>query len=76
MNKLLATVALTLLTLATPAAAFELAAPVSRQLYTCEGGSLSRVALRMPASCCEGQLSCPQLLSTTGLERQRRANRT
>ncbi len=76
MNRVLATVAIILLPLATPAAAFEMAAPVSRQLYTCEGPALSRVAARTPAPCCEGQLSCPQLLANTGFTRPRRSNRT
>ena len=58
-----------------PATAAPHAQPV-RSLYTCAEG-LSRVAFApQPASCCNGALSCPQLLSTAGLVKSRRANRT
>lgn len=59
------------------ARALELAAPVARQVYTCEGNGLSRVAAAaQPAPCCTGQLGCPQLLANTGLEKPKRLNRT
>lgn len=60
-----------------PARALELAAPDARQLYTCEGGGLSRVsATTQPAPCCTGMLGCPQLLANTGSLKTRRHNRT
>ncbi len=49
----------------------------ARQLYTCAGTGLSRVALApTPHSCCDGLLGCPQLLSNTGLVKPRRDSRT
>ncbi len=70
----------TLLVLAaagTPSSAREIQSPVARQVYTCEAGGLSRVAMRpSPAPCCDGMLGCPQLLGNTGLVKPRRANRT
>ncbi len=45
--------------------------------YTCEGGGFSSVALRQEAApCCKGLFGCPQLLSTTGLQKSKPANRT
>ena len=45
--------------------------------YTCEGRSLSRVAMTVePAPCCDGLFGCPQLLSNTGLIKPKHANHT
>ena len=57
--------------------AAQLAPPVARQLYTCDRGGLSRVAMSgQPAPCCTGLLGCPQLLANTGLVKPKRDNRT
>jgi hypothetical protein len=67
---------LLLATLNTPAFAVE-ARLAQRSGYTCEHGGLSRVGLRaQPAACCEGLLGCPQLLTSSGLIKPRRSNRT
>ena len=63
------------------AAATASAAPATRadtrQLYTCAGQGLSRVALAgTPHECCNGLLGCPQLLANTGLVKPKRDNRT
>lgn len=50
------------------ALAVEYRTPVTKQLFTCAGGSMSRVALRTsPARCCDGRLRCAEFLSTTGV---------
>lgn len=47
------------------------------QLYTCESGPLSRVAmLAVPVQCCDGKLQCPQFLSTTTLLKPKHDPRT
>lgn len=68
----------TLLALTAPSlSAREIQTPVTRQLYTCAGAGLSRVAMRaQPAECCDGLLGCPQLLGSTGLVKPKRPNRT
>jgi hypothetical protein len=80
MKTVLATAALTFVSAfmaAAPASAIEFRTPVARQLYTCAGPGLSRVALQTePAPCCEGQLKCPQFLSTQGIINNRRVPRT
>ena len=79
MNKRIATALLaTLIPFAAGAAsARTIDTPVSRQLYTCAGGGLSRVSTAArPAPCCDGMLGCPQLLGNTGFVRPTRDNRT
>lgn len=75
-----ALIAATLIALsAAGASAVELQTSIGRQLYTCSGGPLSRVALTNrvdPAPCCTGMLGCPQLLSNSGLVKPRADNRT
>jgi len=59
-----------------PAGAAQVTQPV-QSLSTCAAGGLSRVAFTpQSASCCNGAMNCPQLLSTTGLVRAKRVNRT
>ena len=55
--------------------AVELRSPVIKQLYTCAQG-VSRVSLQAPASCCDGQMKCAQFLSTTGVLKPMRDQRT
>ncbi len=59
------------------AMAVEYRTPVTKQLFTCAGGGVSRVAApETPAPCCEGQLRCAQFLSTTGILKPMRDPRT
>ena len=76
MKTILAAAALTLIS-AFSASAIEFQTPVTRPLYTCATSGVSRVA--MPAvtePCCDGQLKCPQFLSTTGVLQAQRHRRT
>lgn len=67
------------LALAFPAHATEYRAPVSKQLFTCALSGLSRVSdppAPQAAPCCDGQLRCAQLLSTSGILKPLRDPRT
>ncbi len=74
----LSTAAFLVASLAGPTLARENPAPpATRSLYTCSGSTLSRVAYsEAPAPCCEGMLSCPRLLGSSGMERPKPNNRT
>ena len=59
------------------ALAVEYRTPVTKQLFTCAGGSMSRVVMQaIPARCCDGRLRCAEFLSTTGMLRSVRDPRT
>ena len=69
--------ALVLAAAAGAAGAVEYRVPVTKQLFTCAGGGVSRVAIPEGAApCCEGQLKCAQYLATTGALRVVRDPRT
>ena len=76
MKTILAAAALTLIS-GFSASAIEFQTPVMRQLYTCASPGVSRVAMpAVAAPCCDGQLKCPQFLSTTGVLQTPRHRRT
>jgi methionine-rich copper-binding protein CopC len=68
-----------LLSLATGAQAATAHSPVAAvdpaSGFTCNRRPLERIAFRA-APCCSGLLSCPQLLSNTGLVKPKRSDRT
>ncbi|MBC7799248.1 MAG: hypothetical protein H7Z10_01385 [Gemmatimonadaceae bacterium] len=76
MKTILAALAVTLLSTGA-AVAVEYRTPVTKQLFTCASGGVSRIAMTEdPAPCCEGQLKCAQYLATTGTLRIVRDPRT
>lgn len=67
----LATAALLIGTISSPAATFRGSAG-GTDLYTCAHSPFTRAstgAVATPANCCDGKLQCPQFLSTTTLVR-------
>ena len=76
MKSILTAAALIMLS-ALPASAFQTRASGTPALYTCSGKVMSRVSITAKVvPCCEGQLKCPQYLSTELLVKPRLVPRT